>query len=71
MEKLDPRIILKGKKAVAKEQGVELRDLKYIGATDCTMLESGWYQLLFNIITKNHAKYDGTFAYDHKPRRNL
>ena len=66
---IDPRIILKGKKAVAKEQGVQLKDLEYIGSTDCTKLEDGFYQLCYNVINKDHERFGGTFAYDHKNKR--
>ena len=63
-------IIIKAKHTLCKEHALKWSELHYLGATDCTMIEPGWFQLCFNVMKKNHPVlcYRTTIAYDYKPK---
>jgi hypothetical protein len=56
-------IISEAREILAKKHNISIRDLHYIGYTDCSCIKGeGAVSVLFNITKKCHPSYKSTVA---------
>jgi len=56
-------MIEKGRRFLARKFGVRIKDLHYIGATDCSFMSEGAFLMQYNIMDINHVSFQSTVAY--------
>ena len=64
-------VIIKAKKSLCKKHNLKWKELHYIGFTDATRLNPGYFQLCFTVQKKTHSElcYKTTLAYNFYPKK--